>query len=603
MEKLPLPPDFKDFLQLLHSEQVEYLLVGGYAVAHYGYPRATGDLDIWIAASESNAEKVATVLQKFGFSAASVTAEMFNKPDQIVRMGVPPICIDVITSASGVEFARMLCTANSPGDGWCRSGNHSSRRLETKQKGQRQIKGLKRLGKSALTEMSASLTQQSSRTRQQPQLSTCQTGGDREKVGALRRSHRTNSRKPSSKWSKRASALGPEPPGLRRSKITAPQTTGESAWPSSVRTPIRREKDRRKQKLKSKPLRRLQTFHRHVPPRGRRLRLRPARRHAPRRRPRRRHLHPRRQNRRRRQRRHRLRAARIQARPHGQAGRPHHRRRRAGHQPLRRRLLRAGRHGHGADRRQDLRQADLRRRPRRQGRAARRQSRHRDGPLPVAHPRRRRRDRRSARPARPAGRRHDVDHPRVQPAGRVCRGCRSPKRASRPSKFDESIGRGRRDLTESDDHHDRPGRRPRLRRCDLARTHRQRPLAAGRAHRRRVALRAAEDAARPRSARPGHERLPARPRDPDAAGDHLQQPGQPAAGQSALRPHGDDGVDGRRRPRRDRCVQERDQEPAPVHLRRSRRILGGKKNDAAKAAHSARKRAIRRAFSRTDAGS
>ena len=51
MEKLPLPPDFKDFLQLLNSEQVEYLLVGGYAVGHYGYPRTTGDMDIWIAAS------------------------------------------------------------------------------------------------------------------------------------------------------------------------------------------------------------------------------------------------------------------------------------------------------------------------------------------------------------------------------------------------------------------------------------------------------------------------------------------------------------------------------------------------------------------------
>jgi hypothetical protein len=104
MEKLPLPPDFKDFLQLLHLEQVEYLLVGGYAVAQYGYPRTTGDLDVWIAASQSNAKKVAIVLQKFGFSAASVSAEMFSKPDQIIRMGVPPICIDVITGASGVEF-------------------------------------------------------------------------------------------------------------------------------------------------------------------------------------------------------------------------------------------------------------------------------------------------------------------------------------------------------------------------------------------------------------------------------------------------------------------------------------------------------------------
>jgi len=127
MEKLPLPPDFKDFLQLLHSEQVEYLLVGGYAVAQYGYPRTTGDLDVWIAASETSAKKVATALHKFGFSAASVSAEMFSKPDQIIRMGVPPICIDVITGRVRCRIWRMLCTPNSPGDRWRRCDDHPSR--------------------------------------------------------------------------------------------------------------------------------------------------------------------------------------------------------------------------------------------------------------------------------------------------------------------------------------------------------------------------------------------------------------------------------------------------------------------------------------------
>jgi hypothetical protein len=105
MEKLQLPPDFKDFLRLLNSERVEYLLVGGYAVGHYGYPRATGDMDIWIAANAGNARKVAEVLRKFGFSPATIKPEMFSKPEQIIRMGVSPICIDLITSASGVDFA------------------------------------------------------------------------------------------------------------------------------------------------------------------------------------------------------------------------------------------------------------------------------------------------------------------------------------------------------------------------------------------------------------------------------------------------------------------------------------------------------------------
>ena len=61
MDKLRLPPDFKEFLQLLNSEKVEYLLVGGLAVGIYGYPRATGDMDIWVAATAVNAEKLVGV--------------------------------------------------------------------------------------------------------------------------------------------------------------------------------------------------------------------------------------------------------------------------------------------------------------------------------------------------------------------------------------------------------------------------------------------------------------------------------------------------------------------------------------------------------------
>jgi hypothetical protein len=112
MEKLPLPPDFKDFLQLLNSEHVEYLLVGGYAVGYYGYPRATGDLDIWIAVSDSNAAKIVEVLRKFGFSAATIKPEFFTKPDEVFRMGLPPVSIDVITSASGVNFAKCYARRN-----------------------------------------------------------------------------------------------------------------------------------------------------------------------------------------------------------------------------------------------------------------------------------------------------------------------------------------------------------------------------------------------------------------------------------------------------------------------------------------------------------
>jgi hypothetical protein len=105
MDKLRLPPDFKEFLQLLNSEKVEYLLVSGLAVGVYGYPRATGDMDLWSAASADNAEKLARVMLAFGFAPAKVQAEDFQRPNQVIRMGVPPVCIDVITTATGVDFS------------------------------------------------------------------------------------------------------------------------------------------------------------------------------------------------------------------------------------------------------------------------------------------------------------------------------------------------------------------------------------------------------------------------------------------------------------------------------------------------------------------
>jgi len=106
MATILLPPDFKDFLQLLNSEKVEYLLVGGYAVGYYGYPRATGDMDIWVAATRDNAERIARVLREFGFAAETVSPELFLEEGRVVRMGVPPMRIELLTGASGVDFQQ-----------------------------------------------------------------------------------------------------------------------------------------------------------------------------------------------------------------------------------------------------------------------------------------------------------------------------------------------------------------------------------------------------------------------------------------------------------------------------------------------------------------
>jgi predicted nucleotidyltransferase len=99
-----LPPDFKEFLRLLNSHEVEYLLVGGYAVAFHGYPRATADMDIWIARSESNAKSMTEALREFGFETEQLTPSLFLNKDNLIRMGLPPLRIEVHTEVSGVSF-------------------------------------------------------------------------------------------------------------------------------------------------------------------------------------------------------------------------------------------------------------------------------------------------------------------------------------------------------------------------------------------------------------------------------------------------------------------------------------------------------------------
>ena len=104
MATIQLPPDFEEFLSLLNSERVEYLLVGGYAVVYHGYPRTTGDMDVWVAFHEENAIRLARALERFGFSASSVAPGFLLKEGRILRMGIPPMRIEVINRASGVEF-------------------------------------------------------------------------------------------------------------------------------------------------------------------------------------------------------------------------------------------------------------------------------------------------------------------------------------------------------------------------------------------------------------------------------------------------------------------------------------------------------------------
>jgi hypothetical protein len=106
MATIRLPPDFKEFLKLLNAHDVEYLLIGGYAVGYHGYPRATADMDIWIAMHPANAGRIVAVLKEFGFDLPDLSHEMFLKEWQIIRMGVPPLRIEIATTISGVNFTE-----------------------------------------------------------------------------------------------------------------------------------------------------------------------------------------------------------------------------------------------------------------------------------------------------------------------------------------------------------------------------------------------------------------------------------------------------------------------------------------------------------------
>ncbi len=117
---ISLADDFKDFLKLLNSNEVEYLLIGGYAVSHFGYARSTGDMDIWVSNDSENSSKLVIVLQTFGFDLPEVTEELFQQEDRIIRMGYPPIRIEVLTSISAadptsdlIQFINGKCTSTS----------------------------------------------------------------------------------------------------------------------------------------------------------------------------------------------------------------------------------------------------------------------------------------------------------------------------------------------------------------------------------------------------------------------------------------------------------------------------------------------------------
>ncbi len=99
-----LNKDFKEFIELLRSNAVEFLVVGAHALAVHGRPRYTGDLDIWVRPQPDNFARLIRALDAFGFAALGVSAEDFMAPQAMVQLGYPPVRIDLLTSLDGVTF-------------------------------------------------------------------------------------------------------------------------------------------------------------------------------------------------------------------------------------------------------------------------------------------------------------------------------------------------------------------------------------------------------------------------------------------------------------------------------------------------------------------
>lgn len=100
--------DFREFLKLLTEHNVEYLIVGGYAVSFYSRPRYTDDLDVWINPTPENLNKILRVLNEFGFSEPFIKEEDFLNKPKVYRMGNPPLRIEILNEIDGLKFEEAL---------------------------------------------------------------------------------------------------------------------------------------------------------------------------------------------------------------------------------------------------------------------------------------------------------------------------------------------------------------------------------------------------------------------------------------------------------------------------------------------------------------
>lgn len=101
---MEIQPDFRELFVLLNARLVEYMIVGGYALAFHGAPRFTGDIDILVKPDPANVQRILTALEEFGFASFGLSCDDFSCPDRVIQLGIPPVRIDLITSLTGVSW-------------------------------------------------------------------------------------------------------------------------------------------------------------------------------------------------------------------------------------------------------------------------------------------------------------------------------------------------------------------------------------------------------------------------------------------------------------------------------------------------------------------
>ena len=107
---MSLSADLREFIELLNSRGVEYVIVGAHSLAFHGRPRYTGDLDILVRPSQENAEKITAVISEFGFAESGFHVGDFLEPDQIIQLGRIPSRIDLMTGITGVATTEAFAT-------------------------------------------------------------------------------------------------------------------------------------------------------------------------------------------------------------------------------------------------------------------------------------------------------------------------------------------------------------------------------------------------------------------------------------------------------------------------------------------------------------